>query len=332
MPTIDVTNLSFSFSAQSLLGDVSLSVGEGERAVVVGSNGSGKTTLLRLVRGEITPDRGTVTIGGIPEDAPVHFPSVLSARGTVQDYLNEVLSGLRTLLARFTQLTQQLADGQGGTGLAEEYDRLLASMSAADVWSLEARGDEALAGLGLSQLAAAGRQRALETLSPGQAGRLELAGIILARPAALILDEPTNHLDDDAVAYLTDQIANWPGPVLMASHDRAFIEDSATVIYDLDTAARQALVTAEGGEALPDVYRCAGAYSDYLAAKRRAHVEHRRLHAAQQHDKRNIRMHRRRSEDIALGGVKLVTAEGMARKFFSDRAEKTALRRIRNDD
>ncbi|MDO5729933.1 MAG: ATP-binding cassette domain-containing protein [Actinomycetaceae bacterium] len=162
---------------------MSMSVGDGECAVVVGPNGSGKTTLLRLVRGEITPDRGTVTMGSAPDGTPVHFPSVLSARGTVQDYLNEVLSGTYTLLARFTQLTQQLADGHGDTGLADEYDGLLASIS-----------------------------------------------------------------------------------------------------------------------------------------------------TAEQHDKRNIRMNRRRSEDTAPGGIRLATAEVMARKFSSDRAEKTVLRRTRNDD
>lgn len=202
----------------------------------------------------------------------------------------------------------------------------------ADAWSLEARIDEVLAGLGLGQLTGRDRQRTLVSLSPGQAARLELAGIILARPPILVLDEPTNHLDDEAVAFLIEQVSDWPGPVLMASHDRAFIEETATVIYDLDITPWQALATAEGGDALPGVYRCAGAYSDYLDAKQHTRIEHQKLYAIQQSEKRTILTHRRRSEDIARGGVKLATAQGKARKFFSDRAEKTALRRTRNDD
>lgn len=80
------------------------------------------------------------------------------------------------------------------------------------------------------------------------------------------------------------------------------------------------------------VYRCSGTYSDYLAAKQHARMQHQKLHAIQQSEKRAIQSHRRRSEDIARGGVKLTTAQGKARKFFSDRAEKTALRCTRNDD
>ncbi|WP_338127764.1 ATP-binding cassette domain-containing protein [Cutibacterium modestum] len=66
MPSIDVNDLSFSFSTQPLLSRISLSMGDGERAVLVGPNGSGKTTLLRLIRGEIVPDSGSVTVRGRP--------------------------------------------------------------------------------------------------------------------------------------------------------------------------------------------------------------------------------------------------------------------------
>ncbi|KMY23617.1 ABC transporter ATP-binding protein [Actinobaculum suis] len=332
MPILEVTNLSFSFSAQPLLDGISFTVGDGERAVLVGPNGSGKTTLLRLIRGELTPDRGHIAISDAGDAGSCRFPYVRDATGAVQDYLDDVLAGPRELLARFDRLTEQLSNAPRSAIVVEEYDRLLTKLSLTDAWSLEARIDEVLAGLGLGQLTGRGRQRALATLSPGQAGRLELAGIILTRPALLVLDEPTNHLDDDAIAFLIEQITDWPGPVLMASHNRAFIEETATVIYDLDVAPWHAVATAEGGDVVSGVYRCAGAYSDYLAAKRHARMEHRKLHAIQRSEKRAIQSHRRRSEDIARGGVKLATAQGTARKFFSDRAEKTALRRTRNDD
>ncbi|QOR46696.1 ABC-F family ATP-binding cassette domain-containing protein [Trueperella pecoris] len=331
MPTLEVTNLSFSFSAQPLLDGVSFSVGNGERAVLVGPNGSGKTTLLRLVRGELCPDRGHITMSN-SGNTSMRFPYIRDATGTVQDYLDDVLAGPRELLTRFGHLTKQLSAAHSSASLVKEYDQLITSLTLADAWSLDARIDEALGGLGLGQLSARGRQRELGTLSPGQAGRLELAGILLARPAILVLDEPTNHLDDDAVAFLIQQITDWSGPVLMTSHDRAFIEDTATVIYDLDIAPWQAIATGEGGGVVSGVYRCSGTYSYYLAAKQHARMQHHKLHAMQQSEKRAIRSHRRRSEDIARGGVKLATAQGKARKFFSDRAETTALRRTRNDD
>lgn len=332
MPTLKITNLSFSFSAQPLLDGVSFIVGDSERAVLVGPNGSGKTTLLRLIRGELIPDRGHITIRDAGYVGSCRFPYVRNATGTVQDYLDDVLAGPRGLLTHFDHVTKQLSAAQSSASLVKDYDHLLTSLTLADAWSLEARIDEVLSGLGLGQLTGRDRQRTLGSLSPGQAARLELAGIILARPPILVLDEPTNHLDDEAVAFLIEQVSDWPGPVLMASHDRAFIEETATVIYDLDIAPWQALATAEGGDALPGVYRCAGAYSDYLDAKRHTRIEHQKLYAIQQSEKRAILTHRRRSENIARGGVKLATAQGKARKFFSDRAEKTALRRTRNDD
>ena len=72
-------------------------------------------------------------------------------------------------------------------------------------------------------------------------------------PAVLLLDEPTNHLDDEGVGYLSDLLKVRSGPLLMASHDRAFIEEVATVICDLDTASWQALATASGAGSLPGV-------------------------------------------------------------------------------
>ncbi len=332
MPNIDVSHLSFSFSARPLLENVPFTLEDNHRAALVGPNGSGKTTLLRLLRGELTPDSGAVTVGGIQTDSPLCVPEASRTQGTAQDYLDLVLAKPRAMLARFDELAAELADASSSSDFAGEYDQLLTALTSADVWSLESRIEKTLEGLGLKQLVENNLQSPLSTLSPGQVGRLELAGLILVQPPVLILDEPTNHLDASAIDFLTGQVNSWLGPVLIASHDRAFIEDTATVIYDLDIAHWQALVTAEGGNPLPGMYRFAGKYSESLKEKRDAQEKHQALHSAQQHDKRAIRLHRRGSEDIARGGAKLESAEGSARKFFSDRASKTALRRTRNDD
>lgn len=153
------------------------------------------------------------------------------------------MTGPRELLTRFDHVTKQLSAAQSSASLIKEYDHLLTSLTLKGVWSIEARINEVLAGLGLGQLSARGRQRPIGTLSPGQAARLELAGMIMVRPAVMVLDEPTNHLDDEAVAFLIQQIIDWSGPVLMTSHYRAFIEETATVIYDLDIAPWQAIAT-----------------------------------------------------------------------------------------
>ena len=89
-----------------------------------------------------------------------------------------------------------------------------------------------------------------------------LAATLIIRPAALLLDEPTNHLDDGAVSFLSETLRGWEGHVLLASHDRAFIDDTATCVLDLDTAPWQALLTVSGGGRVPGIHRCAGAYTD----------------------------------------------------------------------
>ena len=147
------------------------------------------------------------------------------------------LAPIKSLAARFEQVTAALAGGEAGC--EGEYDELLAQMSARDVWSLQARIGETLSGLGLSDLKESGFNRQLATLSPGQRSRVRLAALLLLAPEVLILVSPTNHLDEQATSFLVHTLKNWPGPVLATSHDRAFIEESATVIYDLDISVWQ---------------------------------------------------------------------------------------------
>ena len=305
MPSIIVTNVSFSYGSHLVLDRVSLQVGAGERAFLVGPNGSGKTTLLKLLTGQLAPDSGQLVSGPFPQTIPDE-----GFEGTVEQFIDVALAPLKSLAARFEQVTAALAGGE--TGCEGEYDELLAQMSARDVWSLPARIGETLSGLGLNDLKESGFNRQLATLSPGQRSRVRLAALLLLAPDVLVLDEPTNLLD--------------------TSHDRAFIEESATVIYDLDISVWQQLARAEGKGELVGLVRNAGNYSAYLEAKTTAQAKRSRIYADQQAQKRGLREHRQESMHIAKGGVRLKTASGMAKKFFADRAAATSVKRTRNDD
>ena len=338
MPAITLTDLTFSYTADPLLEAVSFSIVNGERACLIGPNGCGKSTLLSLVTGDLVPRRGSAEITGIKGGAAGlrRAPDVHAMTGTVGDCLDAATAPIRTLSARFEEVNAALASGPSPAEerrLSREFDELLVHMEAAEAWSLDVRIETTLAGLGLSIIAGKnGRARDLATLSPGQRGRLELAATLLASPSVLVLDEPTNHLDAEAARYLSALLKAFEGPILFASHDRAFIDETATVLLDLDTAPWQALLTATGQAPLAGVHRCAGGYADYLERKAKARAGHAKLHAAQQEEKKSIRVHRRSAEDIQKGGIRLKEATPFQRKFFADRASKTMTRRTRNDD
>ncbi|WP_201518382.1 ABC-F family ATP-binding cassette domain-containing protein [Gulosibacter hominis] len=329
MSAIEINDLCFSHTSAPLLESITFSVDDGERACLIGPNGCGKSTLLDLVRGTLDPESGSVQIRGA-QLATLSPP--VNSNQTVGSYLDIALHNLRKIESRFSTVTAALAETTDSPQLAVEYDALLAAMTTHDIWSLDARINETLAGLGIDQLTGDGQNRSLSTLSPGQVGRIELAAALLANPEVLILDEPTNHLDQEAVEFLTELLLAHPGPLLMASHDRKFVDAVATVIYDLDIAPWQAIATATGTGALPGIYRCSGTYSDYLVAKQQARATHQQLHGEQQATKRNLKLHRSESSSIAHGGVRLAEAEGKERKFFADRAATTATRRTRSDD
>lgn len=329
MSAINLDNISFSYSSVPLLDHISLHVGDGERACLIGPNGCGKTTLLRIASGGLMPETGTVKFDGVKPEL-FRVPVIEESNGTVEDYLDSVLSSLRTIATQFYAASTRLESDSAPDEVSREYDRLLAHMASLDIWTLDARVAEILGGIGLGLFM--GSMRSLGTLSPGQLARLELAATLIMKPKVLILDEPTNHLDSEAIGFLAETIIGWNGPVLMASHDRAFIEDTATVIYDMDTQVWDALAKADGSAEVKGLYRCAGNYSNYLSEKSEAQRKYADIHALQQAEKRKLRKHKQEASKIASGGLRLATAEGKAKKFFADRAAATAERRMRNDD
>ena len=197
MPEIFLDAISFSFGSRLILDRVSLHVSNGERVFLIGPNGVGKSTLLRILTGDLTPDSGRIISGAVPQ----YVPDPESFDGSVAQFLDSVLKPLNELLKRFEQATEAIAAGDNLR--AVEFDELLARLNALDVWSLDARVNETLAGLGLGGFIGSGSNRMMQTLSPGQRARLKLAALLMVRPEVLILDEPTNHLD---IKYQLDML------------------------------------------------------------------------------------------------------------------------------
>ena len=347
MSTIVFSHVFFSYGTLPVLTNVSFTCGPADRLVVIGPNGIGKSTLLSLASGTLQPDSGTVTapFPSPPELSPPdhHSGATQSSQGspppsvsplaaerqapTVAQFIDATMRGTRRLAARFDFLTEHLARDPSPRDEAE-YDLVLAAMNARDVWTINTRLEQTLEALDLGGLNCS---RPLASLSPGQRARLRLALTLVDRPEALILDEPTNHLDTDGREHLAHTIDNWQGPVLMTSHDRAFIERTATALLDLDPTPWRAVAISKGEPADFGAYRVGGSYSDYLRNKLAARSRHTAIHADQQAEKRRLVSHQRDSTVVGHARFKPRTEIRMAQKYYADRAQTVSKRRI-NDD
>lgn len=320
--------LSHRYGDRRVLTDVSLVVTAGERVALIGENGSGKSTLLRLLAGVETPDSGTVRAPGRVGLLWQHLP--FSGDATVADAVADALSYPLALLAELDSATAALAVSADDAAAAR-YDAALEAATAHDVWSVDHRADEVLEGLGLGRLA---RDRRVSTLSGGQAARLALAWLLIAGPDTLLLDEPTNHLDHDATAFLVGMLEAWVGPVVVASHDRAFLDDVATTIVDLDPSPQpHAAVEAVAGEGPTTglgLTRWSGSFSDYLAA--RAHERRRweKQYRDEQAEIAELAARRASSHTVGHVGAPPRTEVRSAKKFYSDRNARVVSRRVRD--
>ncbi|MFG3715168.1 ABC-F family ATP-binding cassette domain-containing protein [Micromonospora sp. NPDC047730] len=261
--------------SRRVLDGVSLTAAPGRRIGLIGENGTGKSTLLRLLAGADEPDAGTVVrppdLGYLPQEAP-YDPTA-----TVGDVRDDALREARAVLTDLDRLADRLAGTADDTPdherLLAEYGDLLDRAQDIDAWGAERRAGMVLAALGLGDVAP---ERALAALSGGQRGRLALAALLIRLPSALLLDEPTNHLDDAAAAFLEQQLRDLPGAVVVASHDRAFLDAVCTDLIDLDPAVAGPV-------------RFGGTYRDYLAHQRNERERWQRRHAEQQEELAELR-------------------------------------------
>lgn len=220
--------IAYKVENRSLFEDLSFNLGPGAKLGVIGENGSGKSTLLSILAGENSPTVGSIACSSTPKFIPQQI-DVLNDLSTVADEISISLQPLLQVEKDLTAAAKLLAEGEEGS--EEIYANALKVAETYGVWSVEQRLERYLYGLGLSKIASESR---IEQLSAGQRRRLALALTLASRPEVLLLDEPTNYLDKTSQKFLEEEIANWEGIVVFASHDRSFLEKIPTAICDLD--------------------------------------------------------------------------------------------------
>jgi ATP-binding cassette subfamily F protein 3 len=211
---LKLDHLSLRRGPRLLIEDATLTVHPGHKVGVAGANGCGKSSLLALVRGELTPDAGSLSLPAGWEIAHVAQETPAVATPALEYVMagDRELESLRSALA-----AAEARPHPDGTALA----RLHARLEAIDGYSAESRAARLLDGLGFApeQIRAP-----LDSFSGGWRMRLNLARALMCRSDLLLLDEPTNHLDLDAVIWLEAWLRQYPGTLLLISHDREFLD------------------------------------------------------------------------------------------------------------
>jgi len=230
MSLITATDLGKSYGPDDIFSGISLSIPNRARIGLAGPNGIGKTTLLRILIGLEEPSGGYLQrarglrMGYLPQEA--YFES----QGTLWE---ECLSVFKDLLARqdeLRRLEHAMSDPQQAAEALEAYGGLEHEFDHLGGYTFENRIRQTLTGLSFSE---ADAQRPLQQLSGGQRTRALLARLLLSNPDLLFLDEPTNHLDIAAIEWLEDYLREWEGAVVIVSHDRYFLDQVVTTIFEM---------------------------------------------------------------------------------------------------
>ncbi|MBA3543950.1 MAG: ABC-F family ATP-binding cassette domain-containing protein [Chthoniobacterales bacterium] len=211
---LTVSQVTKSFAGRILFEDVSLQVNRGDRIGLVGPNGAGKSTLFSLLLNEASPDSGSVSI---EKSANVGFlPQETAAAG--EETVLELAMATSTKLVEAQRLIKEHESGQGGDD--EAYHNALHVFDEHGGWQLEPKAKRILNGLAFRE---SDFERPARALSGGWIMRAHLARLLVMEPDLLLLDEPTNHLDLESLVWFQEYLKNYPGAILMISHDREFL-------------------------------------------------------------------------------------------------------------
>jgi ATP-binding cassette ChvD family protein len=229
---------------KQVLKDVTLAFLPGAKIGVVGVNGAGKSTLLRIMAGQETEFVGEawaadgVSVGYLPQEP------VLDESKDVTGNVMEGVADKKAKLDRYNELAVNYSDET-----ADEMAQLQDMIDAQGLWDLDAQVEQAM-----DALRCPPGDADVKKLSGGEKRRVALCKLLLSKPDILLLDEPTNHLDAESVAWLEHHLRDYPGTVIMVTHDRYFLEDITEWTLELDR-----------GSGIP--YK--GSYSSWLEQKQK---------------------------------------------------------------
>jgi ATP-binding cassette ChvD family protein len=209
---------------KQVLKDISLSFYPGAKIGVVGLNGAGKSTLLKIMAGEQTDFTGEawaadgITVGYLPQEPELDAS---------MDVLGNAMQGVaakKALVDRYNEIAANYSDET-----ADEMAKLQDQIDSQNLWDLDSQVEQAL-----DALRAPPGDADVTKLSGGEKRRVALTRLLLSKPDILLLDEPTNHLDAESVAWLERYLVEYPGCIMLVTHDRYFLDNITKWTLELD--------------------------------------------------------------------------------------------------
>jgi energy-dependent translational throttle protein EttA len=238
------------YGQKQVLKDIYLSFFPGAKIGIVGENGSGKSTVLRIMGGLDDNFQGKAEIIGDYKSGIVQQEPLLDENLTVKQTLEQAFASQVAMLKEYYDLTDKMAEPLSDDEMQKAMDRmadLQDHLDVSDAWNL----DQKLA-VASDALCLPDDDRIISTLSGGEKRRVALCKALLEQPDLLLLDEPTNHLDAETIDWLEKQLHDYPGTVIIVTHDRYFLDNITKWILEL-----------EGGHGIP--YQ--GNYSSWIEQK-----------------------------------------------------------------
>ena len=247
MSHLIVTNLTKTVGDKTLFQNIEFTIYEGERAGLIGINGTGKSTLLSILAGK--QDADTVDLDH-PNKYRIAYLEQDPQFSTNLTVLQAVFSGDSPILQlnhAYEEALNALTQNPQSEPLQNELFRLQQQMDTENAWDVNALAKQALTKLGIDMF-----DQQVTSLSGGQQKRVALAKVLIEPADLYLLDEPTNHLDVTSTEWLQEMVSRLKGAVIFITHDRYFLDETATHIYEL---------------ADKTLYRHTGSYGDFLEAR-----------------------------------------------------------------
>src|SRR5437867_3462695 len=225
---LTLSQLSKSFAGRALFDDVSLQVNRGDRIGLVGPNGAGKSTLFALLLGDVSPDNGMIAI---EKNATIGFLPQETAAAGDETVLELALAVSPALVHAQKVITDYEHDHEHEHEVNDAaYHDALHVFDEHGGWELEPKANRVLAGLAFRET---DFDRPARALSGGWIMRAHLARLLVMEPDLLLLDEPTNHLDLESLQWFQEYLKNYPGAIVMISHDREFLNQLVGSIVEI---------------------------------------------------------------------------------------------------